>query len=127
MAWVPTPASARYYTRPRGLGLISCLADAAHSAGAGIIGEHPVGIPNNLMPYVQQVALGQRPCLSVYGHDYPTPDGTCIRDYIHVMDLAEAHVLAVDKLMKTNDLGCVPYNLGTGTGTSVIEMVKVSS
>jgi UDP-glucose 4-epimerase len=92
---------------------------------AGKIGEHPVGIPNNLMPYVQQVALGQRESLSVFGSDYPTRDGTCIRDYIHVMDLAEGHVAALDKLFATPDIGCVPINLGTGTGTTVLEMVKV--
>eukprot|EP00884_Botryococcus_braunii_P011499 jgi/Botrbrau1/2034/Bobra.0047s0014.1 len=94
----------------------------AHPSGR--IGEHPVGIPNNLMPYVQQVALGQRPHLNVFGSDYPTRDGTCIRDYIHVMDLAEGHVAALKKLEGTPDIGCVPYNLGTGTGTTVLEMVK---
>ena len=92
---------------------------------AGKIGEHPVGIPNNLMPYIQQVALGQRPELSVFGSDYPTRDGTCVRDYIHVMDLAEGHVAALDKLFRTANLGCVPINLGTGTGSTVIEMIKV--
>ncbi|BDA49464.1 Bifunctional UDP-glucose 4-epimerase and UDP-xylose 4-epimerase [Coccomyxa sp. Obi] len=94
----------------------------AHPSGK--IGEHPVGIPNNLMPYVQQVALGQREALSVFGSDYPTRDGTCIRDYIHVMDLAEGHVAALDKLFRSPDIGCVPINLGTGTGTTVLEMVK---
>lgn len=84
-----------------------------------------MGIPNNLMPYIQQVALGQRPHLSVFGSDYPTRDGTCVRDYIHVMDLAEGHVAALDKLFKTKELGCVPINLGTGTGSTVLEMVKV--
>jgi UDP-glucose 4-epimerase len=86
-----------------------------------------VGIPNNLMPYVQQVALGQRPYLSVYGSDYPTRDGTCIRDYIHVMDLAEGHVAALNKLEKTPDINCIAYNLGTGTGSTVLEMVKVGA
>ena len=71
------------------------------------------------------MALGQRPCLSVFGHDYPTPDGTCVRDYIHVMDLAEGHTAACDKLFATPDIGCIAYNLGTGTGTSVLEMIKV--
>lgn len=94
----------------------------AHPSGK--IGEHPVGIPNNLMPYVQQVALGQRDALSVFGSDYPTRDGTCVRDYIHVMDLAEGHVAALDKLFRSPDIGCVPINLGTGTGTTVLEMVK---
>ena len=84
-----------------------------------------MGIPNNLMPYIQQVALGQRAELSVFGSDYPTRDGTCVRDYIHVMDLAEGHVAALDKLFRTSNLGCVPINLGTGTGSTVLEMVKV--
>jgi UDP-glucose 4-epimerase len=94
----------------------------AHSSGE--IGEHPVGVPNNLMPYVHQVALGQRDKLRVFGGDYDTPDGTCIRDYIHVVDLAEGHVSAVSKLLATPDFGCQPVNLGTGKGTSVLEMVK---
>ncbi|GFH14570.1 NAD(P)-bd_dom domain-containing protein, partial [Haematococcus lacustris] len=89
----------------------------------GQLGEHPVGIPNNLMPYIQQVALGQREVLRVWGNDYPTPDGTAIRDYIHVMDLAEGHVAAVVKTLKTPDMRCKPINLGTGTGSSVLEMV----
>ena len=72
-----------------------------------------------------QVALGQRPQLSVYGSDYPTPDGTCVRDYIHVMDLAEGHTAACDKLFASPGIGCVAYNLGTGTGSSVLEMIKV--
>ena len=91
----------------------------------GEIGEHPIGIPNNLMPYIQQVVLGQREFLSVYGSDYKTRDGTCIRDYIHVMDLADGHVKAVDKLFNNADIGCIPYNLGTGNGSTVLEMIKV--
>jgi len=94
----------------------------AHESGE--LGEHPVGIPNNLMPYVQQVALGQREFLRVFGGDYPTPDGTPIRDYIHVVDLAEGHEQAVKKLMDTEGYGCQPINLGTGKGTSVLEMIK---
>jgi UDP-glucose 4-epimerase len=96
----------------------------AHESGD--IGEHPVGIPNNLMPYVHQVALGQRPFLRVFGGDYDTPDGTCIRDYIHVVDLAEGHVSAVGKLLDegSKEFGCQAVNLGTGKGTSVLEMVK---
>jgi UDP-glucose 4-epimerase len=94
---------------------------SAHPSGR--IGEHQVML-NNLMPWVQAVALGHRPVLAVYGTDYPTKDGTCVRDYIHVMDLAEGHVAAIDKLAKTPDIGCVPYNLGTGTGTTVLEMVN---
>ena len=69
--------------------------------------------------------MGERECLSVFGHDYPTPDGTCVRDYIHVMDLAEGHTAACDKLFATPGIGCVAYNLGTGKGTSVLEMIKV--
>ncbi|CAI0476384.1 unnamed protein product [Linum tenue] len=90
---------------------------AAHESGK--IGEDPKGIPNNLMPYIQQVAVGRLPELNVYGHDYPTRDGTAIRDYIHVMDLADGHIAALKKLFTR----CVPYNLGTGRGTSVLEMV----
>ncbi|CAI0476386.1 unnamed protein product [Linum tenue] len=92
---------------------------AAHESGK--IGEDPKGIPNNLMPYIQQVAVGRLPELNVYGHDYPTRDGTAIRDYIHVMDLADGHIAALKKLF-TPDFK-VPYNLGTGRGTSVLEMV----
>lgn len=93
----------------------------AHPSGE--LGEHPIGIPNNLLPYVQQVALGQRDCLRVFGDDYPTPDGTCIRDYIHVMDLAQGHAAAIAKINKTAGYGCQAINLGTGTGTSVLEMI----
>ena len=92
----------------------------AHPSGR--IGEHQVML-NNLMPWVQAVALKHRPVLHVYGTDYPTRDGTCVRDYIHVMDLAEGHVAAVEKLEKTPGIGCIAYNLGTGTGTTVLEMV----
>lgn len=92
----------------------------AHPSGK--IGEHQVML-NNLMPWVQAVALGHRPVLNVYGTDYPTRDGTCVRDYIHVMDLAEGHVAALKKIEANSNLGCVPYNLGTGTGTTVLEMV----
>ena len=88
---------------------------------SGLIGEDPRGIPNNLMPYIQQVAVGRLEKLSVFGNDYPTRDGTGIRDYIHVCDLADGHVLALNKL-KDNP-GVVIYNLGTGTGYSVLEMV----
>jgi UDP-glucose 4-epimerase len=88
---------------------------------SGLIGEMPNGIPNNLMPYITQVAVGTLPCLKIYGNDYPTPDGTCIRDYIHVCDLAEGHVLALKKLEQ--EPGLVIYNLGTGKGTSVLEMI----
>ncbi|KAK3434421.1 hypothetical protein EUGRSUZ_D01906 [Eucalyptus grandis] len=93
----------------------------AHESGR--LGEDPKGIPNNLMPYIQQVAVGRLPELNVYGHDYPTRDGTAIRDYIHVMDLADGHIVALKKLFATEDIGCTAYNLGTGCGTSVLEMV----
>jgi len=92
----------------------------AHESGR--IGEDPRGIPNNLMPYITQVAIGRREFLSVYGNDYPTPDGTGIRDYIHVVDLAKGHVAAVDYV--TGHTGCEVFNLGTGVGCSVLDMVK---
>ena len=88
---------------------------------SGLIGETPSGIPNNLLPYVAQVAAGQRDCLSVFGNDYPTPDGTGVRDYIHVMDLAEGHVAALDHLQREG--GLQTFNLGTGCGYSVLDMV----
>ena len=89
---------------------------------SGLIGEDPQGIPNNLMPYVAQVASGQRPFLNVWGNDYPTPDGTGVRDYIHVMDLAEGHLAALNYLQRTRAM--LTVNLGTGQGTSVLDMVK---
>ena len=89
---------------------------------SGLIGEDPNGIPNNLVPYVTQVAIGKRPYLNVNGNDYDTPDGTGIRDYIHIVDLAYGHVLALNKL--TTNCGLVVYNLGTGRGNSVLEVVK---
>jgi UDP-glucose 4-epimerase len=89
---------------------------------SGIIGENPNGIPNNLMPYITQVAVGKLPKLGVFGSDYDTPDGTCIRDYIHVVDLADGHVKAVRKLSENPGLRI--YNLGTGTGSSVLEVIK---
>ncbi|CAK7335733.1 unnamed protein product [Dovyalis caffra] len=92
----------------------------AHSSG--YIGEDPRGIPNNLMPYVQQVAVGRRPHLTVFGTDYSTKDGTGVRDYIHVVDLADGHIAALRKLSDAK-IGCEVYNLGTGRGTSVLEMV----
>lgn len=93
----------------------------AHSSGE--IGEDPNGEPNNLMPYIAQVAVGRRPFLNVFGTDYPTPDGTGVRDYIHVVDLAEGHVKALDKIAQKDFVGFVAYNLGTGYGTSVFELV----
>ena len=90
---------------------------------SGLIGEEPQGIPNNLMPYIVRVAAGILPELSVFGNDYDTPDGTGVRDYIHVVDLAKGHVLALNKLDKEQK-GLYIYNLGTGTGYSVLDMVK---
>ena len=92
---------------------------------SGLIGEDPNGIPNNLMPYVAQVAAGKLEVLSVFGDDYPTPDGTGVRDYIHVVDLARGHIKAVERVLKTN--GVDAYNLGTGHGYSVLDMVKAFS
>ena len=94
---------------------------------SGTIGEDPKGIPNNLMPFVQQVAVGRRPVLSVYGDDYKTSDGTGKRDYIHVMDLADGHVAALKKVRNDLECGCITVNLGTGTSTSVLELVAAFS
>ena len=88
---------------------------------SGMIGEDPKGIPNNLLPYVAQVAVGKRECLGVFGNDYDTPDGTGVRDYIHVVDLAAGHVKAIDKLREKP--GVEVYNLGTGNGYSVLQVV----
>lgn len=92
---------------------------------SGLIGEEPNGIPNNLMPYITKVAVGKLKELSIFGDDYNTHDGTGVRDYIHVVDLAKGHIKALDKL-KTN-CGLVTYNLGTGNGYSVLDMVKAFS
>ena len=90
----------------------------------GTIGENPNGIPNNLMPYVSQVAVGKLPQLSVFGNDYDTVDGTGVRDYIHVVDLAKGHVAALQYLEHQTQLGFEPINLGTGKGTSVLQLVN---
>ena len=87
---------------------------------SGLLGENPKGVPNNLMPYIQQVAAGQRDRLSIFGNDYPTPDGTGVRDYIHVCDLAEGHLAALRHLTP----GVQIFNLGTGKGASVLEVVE---
>lgn len=92
----------------------------AHSSGK--IGENPNGIPNNLMPYIQQVAVGKLPKLGVFGNDYPTHDGTGVRDYIHVVDLAKGHLKAIQKLRTMKGVGI--WNLGTGRGYSVLDVVK---
>ncbi|WP_105124947.1 UDP-glucose 4-epimerase GalE [Streptococcus suis] len=89
---------------------------------SGLIGEDPAGIPNNLMPFVAQVAVGKRPELSVFGNDYDTVDGTGVRDYIHVIDLALGHIKALEKISTT--AGVHTYNLGSGQGTSVLELVQ---
>ncbi|KAG0328764.1 hypothetical protein BG004_002474 [Podila humilis] len=111
----------------------------AHESGK--IGEDPNGIPNNLMPFVAQVAIGRRPVINVFGDDYDTPDGTGVRDYIHIVDLAKGHVAALQKIQSfsmgshtevhnqnnTKSLGCVPYNLGSGIGYSVMDMIHSMS
>jgi UDP-glucose 4-epimerase len=94
----------------------------AHQSGR--IGEDPRGIPNNLMPFLMQVAVGRRPHLEVFGDDYPTPDGTGVRDYIHVVDLARGHLAALAALPRTR--GCAAYNLGTGRGHSVLEVLRAA-
>ena len=91
----------------------------AHESGK--IGEDPRGIPNNLMPYISKVAVGKLPYLNVFGNDYPTPDGTGVRDYIHVVDLADAHIKALEHI---DEVGIGIFNIGTGVGYSVLEMVK---
>lgn len=93
----------------------------AHPSGR--IGELPIGTPNNLVPFVTQTAAGIRKNLTIFGNDYPTPDGTCIRDYIHVMDLAEAHVKALDWLYRHTEMPIATFNIGTGEGYSVQEVV----
>lgn len=90
---------------------------------SGIIGENPNGTPNNLMPYISRVAAGKLQCLSVFGNDYPTHDGTGVRDYIHVVDLAKGHLKALERLAK-DDTGVFIYNLGTGNGYSVLDIIK---
>ncbi|RLD77543.1 MAG: UDP-glucose 4-epimerase GalE, partial [Bacteroidetes bacterium] len=95
----------------------------AHESAA--IGELPLGVPANLVPFITQTAIGIRKELSVFGDDYDTPDGTCIRDYIHVVDLAKAHVVATERLLHTkNKSNFEMFNLGTGTGISVLEVIK---
>jgi UDP-glucose 4-epimerase len=89
------------------------------------IGELPLGVPQNLVPFITQTGAGMRPQLSVFGDDYPTEDGTCIRDYIHVVDLAKAHVVALERLFAgNNDANYDVFNVGTGTGSSVLEVIK---
>ena len=94
----------------------------AHASGQ--IGEDPQGIPNNLMPYISQVAVGRLKQLAVFGDDYDTPDGSGVRDYIHVVDLAKGHLAALEKMLSHNQAQCAIYNLGSGKGTSVFELIK---
>lgn len=90
-----------------------------------LIGELPLGVPQNLIPFITQTAIGERKELSVFGNDFPTPDGTCIRDYIHVVDLAKAHVVALERLMNKENIEKVEnFNVGMGTGTSVLEIIE---
>lgn len=92
---------------------------------SAMLGELPLGVPNNLMPYITQTGYGIRECLKVFGNDYPTPDGTPIRDYIHIMDLAKAHVVAVERMLNENMKKPFEiFNLGTGTGYSVLEVIS---
>lgn len=92
---------------------------------SALIGELPIGVPQNLVPYITQTAIGLRDQLSVFGNDYPTHDGTCIRDYIHVVDLAKAHVVALERLLKSNNKSNYEvFNLGTGKGSSVLEVIS---
>jgi UDP-glucose 4-epimerase len=90
---------------------------------SGLIGESPNGVPNNLMPYISQVASGQREYLQIFGNDYPTADGTGVRDYLHVMDLARGHLAAL-RALATDNPKLLTFNLGTGQGVSVLEMVN---
>ncbi len=103
---------------------IACLRyfNPAGAHESGLLGEDPYGMPNNLMPYIVQVALGKLPYLNVYGNDYDTPDGTGVRDYIHVMDLTEGHLAALNFIKQQSGLNM--FNLGTGRGSSVLDMVK---
>jgi len=93
---------------------------------SALIGELPIGAPNNLVPYITQTGIGKRERLTVYGGDYPTPDGTCIRDYIHVVDLAKAHISALQRVLTgKTEAGHEVFNIGTGTGSSVMEVIKL--
>ncbi|EHK9098100.1 UDP-glucose 4-epimerase GalE [Vibrio parahaemolyticus] len=133
----PTGATTNPYGRSKYM-VEQCLSDLFHAENdwsitllryfnpvgahpSGCMGEDPQGIPNNLMPFIAQVAVGRREKLAVFGSDYPTPDGTGVRDYIHVMDLADGHIAALKSVGETSGLHI--YNLGTGKGSSVLEMV----
>lgn len=111
------------YSNLQGISLRYFNPIGAHESG--LIGELPSGTPNNLMPFITQTAIGLRPSLKVFGDDYDTPDGTCIRDYIHVVDLAKAHVRAIERLLeKQNKDRYEFFNLGTGQGSSVLEVIQ---
>jgi UDP-glucose 4-epimerase len=108
---------------PRQLAAGFFIPVGAHDSG--LIGEDPQGVPNNLLPFVAQVAVGRRECLNVWGADYPTPDGTGVRDYIHVVDLALGHLKALNALARLDHQEeCLTVNLGTGKGYSVLEIVR---
>ncbi len=115
----------RDQNRANGLNVISLrYFNPVGAHDSALIGELPLGIPNNLVPFITQTAIGKRKQLTVFGNDYPTPDGTCIRDYIHVVDLAKAHLKALEyQLAGKNQLGFDVFNLGTGKGSSVLEVV----
>jgi UDP-glucose 4-epimerase len=108
----------RYYPEFRGISLRYFNPIGAHPSS--IIGEDPNGIPHNVMPFLTQVAIGRRDELSVYGDDFPTPDGTAIRDYIHVMDVVDGHVVALEHIDDSDEMQVL--NLGTGVGTSVLQL-----
>jgi UDP-glucose 4-epimerase len=108
----------RYHTELRAISLRYFNPVGAHPSG--LLGEDPSGVPKNVMPYLMQIAIGRLDKLSIFGDDYPTPDGTAIRDYIHVMDVVDGHVVALDHLDDSNDLQVI--NLGTGVGTSVLQL-----
>lgn len=115
--------STRTYQNLRGIALRYFNPIGAHPSA--LIGELPQGVPQNLIPYITQTAAGLRECLSVFGDDYPTPDGSCIRDYIDVVDLAKAHVVAVKRLIeKAQDEDYEVFNIGTGNGVSVLELIR---
>lgn len=115
--------SVRAYPGIKGIALRYFNPIGAHPSA--LIGELPRGVPNNLVPFITQTAIGKRECLSVFGNDYPTPDGTCLRDYIDIVDLAKAHVCAVDRMVegKMKD-GYEIFNIGTGRPVSVLELIK---
>ena len=105
-----------------GLSLFSGISTLLEHMNQVLLGEHPKGTPNNLLPYILQVAVGKRDKLSVFGNDYPTIDGTGVRDYIHVSDLVSGHLKSIDKIIKSE--GVYTYNLGTGYGVSVLQLIE---